>query len=68
VVAFLGTRPEHVFTGPEIMRHLNESDYVAEPRTVDVHVRNIRRKIEQDPAAPGRLVSVRGVANPTPAR
>ena len=43
------------------MRHLYQSDFVADPRTVDVHVRNIRRKIERDPASPQRVVSVRGL-------
>jgi two-component system response regulator RegX3 len=61
LVAFLGSEREHVFTRPEIMRHLSQSDFVADPRTVDVHVRNIRRKIEPDPTSPRRLVSVRGL-------
>ena len=42
------------------MRHLWQSDFVADPRTVDVHVRNLRRKIESDATSPERLVSVRG--------
>jgi len=37
-----------------------QSEFVADPRTVDVHVRNVRRKIERDAADPERLVSVRG--------
>jgi DNA-binding response OmpR family regulator len=37
-----------------------ESEYVDE-RTVDVHIRWLRKKIEQDPAQPERLVTVRGV-------
>jgi DNA-binding response OmpR family regulator len=42
------------------MRHLWESEYVADSRTVDVHVRSLRRKIERDATTPERLVSVRG--------
>ena len=34
---------------------------MATDRNVDVHVRNLRRKIERDPARPERLVTVRGV-------
>ncbi|MBA4375507.1 MAG: DNA-binding response regulator [Anaerolinea sp.] len=35
-------------------------DYVGESRTVDVHIRWLRQKIETDPANPTRLVTVRG--------
>ena len=35
-------------------------DYVGDSRTVDVHVRWLRQKIEADPANPTRLVTVRG--------
>lgn len=36
-------------------------DYIAESRTVDVHVRWLRQKIEDDPSNPSRIVTVRGV-------
>lgn len=35
-------------------------DYVGDSRTVDVHVRWLRQKIEKDPARPERIVTVRG--------
>jgi DNA-binding response OmpR family regulator len=35
-------------------------DYVGDSRTVDVHVRWLRQKIESDPANPTRIVTVRG--------
>jgi DNA-binding response OmpR family regulator len=35
-------------------------DYIGDSRTVDVHVRWLRQKIEKDPAHPVRLVTVRG--------
>jgi DNA-binding response OmpR family regulator len=35
-------------------------DYYGDPRTVDVHMRQLREKIEAEPAAPTRLVTVRG--------
>jgi len=35
-------------------------DYIGDSRTVDVHVRWLREKIEQDPASPRRIVTVRG--------
>jgi len=35
-------------------------DYIGDSRTVDVHVRWLREKIETDPAHPNRIVTVRG--------
>jgi DNA-binding response OmpR family regulator len=35
-------------------------DYIGDSRTVDVHVRWLRQKIEKDPAGPARIVTVRG--------
>ena len=35
-------------------------DYYGDPRTVDVHMRQLREKLEEDPANPTRLVTVRG--------
>lgn len=35
-------------------------DYIGDSRTVDVHVRWLRQKIEADPAIPTRIVTVRG--------
>jgi len=52
---------ERAFTRREIMSHLWESLHVGDERAVDVHVANIRRKIEGDEAEPRRLVTVRGV-------
>ncbi|MGZ4260961.1 MAG: response regulator [Solirubrobacteraceae bacterium] len=61
LVSLLSSEPERVFSREEIMRHLWQSAFVADTRNVDVHVRNVRRKIERDPARPDRLVTVRGV-------
>ena len=35
-------------------------DYLGEPKIVDVNIRRLRLKIEDDPANPARLLSVRG--------
>jgi two-component system response regulator RegX3 len=37
------------------------SDYVGDTKTLDVHVKRVRSKIERDPDAPRRLRTVRGV-------
>jgi two-component system response regulator RegX3 len=43
-----------------IMQHIWDSDFVGDERACDLHVSNIRRKIESDPDRPERLVTVRG--------
>jgi two-component system response regulator RegX3 len=61
VLALLVEQPERVFTRRQIMEHLWQSPYVGDERACDVHVSNLRRKIERDPANPERIVTVRGV-------
>jgi len=41
------------------MEHLWEASYVGTARAADVHVSNLRRKIEEQPAKPRRIVTVR---------
>ena len=36
-------------------------DYLGDSRTVDVHIRWLRQKIEQDPSVPVRIQTLRGV-------
>jgi two-component system response regulator RegX3 len=61
VLALLVEQPERVFTRRQIMEHLWQSPYVGDERACDVHVSNLRRKIERDPAQPERVVTVRGI-------
>ena len=61
LVALLASEPGKPFTRDQLIRHLWESDFVGDRRAIDVHVSNLRRKIEQDPRKPKRLVTVRGV-------
>ncbi len=37
------------------------SDYVGDTKTLDVHVKRIRSKIEDDPSSPSRIVTIRGL-------
>jgi DNA-binding response OmpR family regulator len=53
--------PERVFTRSQIMEHLWQTPHVGDPRACDVHVSNLRRKIERDPTHPVRIVTVREV-------
>ena len=60
LLTLLAREPGRVFSRREIMRHLWNSSHVGDERACDLHVSNIRRKIELDPAQPERLVTVRG--------
>jgi DNA-binding response OmpR family regulator len=44
----------------ELIKQVWGDDWVGDPRTLDVHVRWLRLKIEEDPASPGYLQTVRG--------
>ena len=57
----LAGEPERVFSRREIMQHLWDSTYVGDQRACDIHISNLRRKLEDDPAHPARIVTVRGV-------
>jgi two-component system response regulator RegX3 len=61
ILALLAGEPERVFTRRQIMEHLWESPYVGDERACDVHVSNLRRKVERDPGHPERIVTVREV-------
>jgi two-component system response regulator RegX3 len=61
LLALLAAEPERVFSRRQIMEHLWESSYVGDQRACDIHVSNIRKKIERDPTRPERLLTVRGV-------
>lgn len=50
-----------VLSRAQLLQHLHGSDRFMTERTIDTHVRNIRRKIERDPAAPLLLRTVYGV-------
>jgi DNA-binding response OmpR family regulator len=61
VLELLAGDPERVFSRAEIMQHLWESSYVGDQRACDIHISNLRRKVEEDAADPKRIVTVRGV-------
>ena len=37
------------------------NDYVGDTKTLDVHVKRLRSKIEPDPSTPSRIVTIRGL-------
>ena len=50
-----------VLTRGQLIDRVWGSDYVGDTKTLDVHVKRLRAKIEPDPAAPQHLVTVRGL-------
>jgi DNA-binding response OmpR family regulator len=59
VLALLAREPNRVFSRWQIMEHLWEATYVGTARAADVHISNLRRKIEEQPSRPRRIVTVR---------
>lgn len=57
----LAVNPGRVFTRDVLLERIWGYECVRETRTVDVHVRYLRQKIEQDPAKPEYIETVRGV-------
>jgi two-component system, OmpR family, response regulator RegX3 len=60
LLSLLAEQPGHPYTRREIMQHLWRSEHVGDEHACDVHISNLRSKIELDPANPERLVTVRG--------
>ncbi len=61
LLAFLVRNQGQVFTRDQLLERVWGYDYAGETRTVDVHVHWLRAEIEDDPATPQYLHTVRGV-------
>jgi two-component system, OmpR family, KDP operon response regulator KdpE len=60
ILSLLSDAPGVVVSRADLMRHLWNSDHVGDEHACEVHISNLRRKIEPDPSRPRRLVTVRG--------
>jgi DNA-binding response OmpR family regulator len=61
ILGALARSPGRVLTRETLLEHVwGDSDY-RDPRTVDVHIRHLREKLESDPKEPDYLFTVRGV-------
>ncbi|MBQ8004231.1 MAG: response regulator transcription factor [Oscillospiraceae bacterium] len=60
LIKFLATQPNQVFSREVLMENVWKYDYYGDLRTVDVTVRRLREKLEDDPANPVRIVTRRG--------
>ena len=52
--------PRRVWSRDQLIEQVWGIDYIGDSKTVDVHIRWLREKIEDDPSNPTRLVTVRG--------
>jgi DNA-binding response OmpR family regulator len=57
----LAAHPGRVYTREMLLQALWGDSAYREPRTIDVHVRHLREKLEQDPREPSYIFTVRGV-------
>jgi DNA-binding response OmpR family regulator len=60
MLALLASSPGVVFSRRELLERLRGGADYREPRTIDVHVRHLREKIEQDPSNPELILTIRG--------
>ena len=60
MLAVLAQSPGVVFSRRELLERLRGGAEYREPRTIDVHVRHLREKIEKDPGTPELILTMRG--------
>src|SRR4051812_19750830 len=61
LLEYLMRNTGRVLTRGQLIDRVWGADYVGDTKTLDVHVKRLRSKIEPDPAAPRHLVTVRGL-------
>ena len=61
LLLFLAERKGKVFNREKLLDAIWSDEAFVEPRTVDVHIRRLRAQIEEDPAHPGYIKTLRGI-------
>jgi DNA-binding response OmpR family regulator len=61
LLVFFMRNPGRAFTREDLLNQVWGYEFAGDTRTVDVHLRWLRQKIEVDPGSPTRLITVRGV-------
>ncbi len=61
LLALLAGHPGRAYTRRQLLDRVWGPDHDGDPRTVDVHIRWLRSKIEAEPGRPVRLVTIRGI-------
>ena len=60
MLVVMASSPGVVFSRRELLERLRGGSDYREPRTIDVHVRHLREKIERDPGDPELILTIRG--------
>ncbi|MCL4394155.1 MAG: response regulator transcription factor [Chloroflexi bacterium] len=60
LLKLLMTRAGQTVTRKTLMKEVWETDYLGDTRTLDVHIRWVREKVEENPSKPRLLVTARG--------
>jgi DNA-binding response OmpR family regulator len=67
ILRLLAGNPGRVFSREELISRIRGHEFDGYDRTIDAHVKNLRRKIETDPAAPRYIRTVHGIGYRFPA-
>ncbi|MCR3923186.1 MAG: response regulator transcription factor [Firmicutes bacterium] len=60
LLSLMASHPGRVFSREKLLEHVWGYDYYGDARTVDVHIRHLREKMEPDPATPQLILTVWG--------
>ena len=61
MLKFLAMQPDKIFSREKLLENVWGYEYYGDVRTVDVTVRRLREKIEDDPSMPKYIITKRGV-------
>ncbi|MBQ6371658.1 MAG: response regulator transcription factor [Oscillospiraceae bacterium] len=61
LLAFLMKNPGRIYSRDKLLELVWDYDYMGDTRTVDVHIRRLREKLERDPANPEFIITKWGV-------
>jgi DNA-binding response OmpR family regulator len=61
LLSFFARNHGKAFTRDQLLNQIWGYDYAGDTRTVDVHIRWLREKVEDEPERPARLITIRGV-------
>jgi DNA-binding response OmpR family regulator len=61
ILVLLMSRPHKIFTRDEIIENIKDDAFDGLDRAVDTHVKNLRRKLGDDPRSPEYIVTVYGM-------
>ena len=61
LLEYLLRNPGRVLTRGQLIDHVWGEDYVGDTKTLDVHIKRLRNKIEREPSNPSRVITVRGL-------